>query len=251
MVFFLITNTAIQKTLKIAKPNSKEKTLLIAFPSNGLVGTFSISYLIYNLKMKHIGELDIQDMPLTLFVEGGEILSPIRIYNKDNIYIIISDVPLNDILAKDFALAVCEFCKKNTIKKVLMISGMETINQQKDIPKIYGLATQTKLENILYVNGIPKFLDGSIFGTDAIIISIFRKKKIPLLLLYAECHPYFPDPEASSVAIKMLAKLLNIKINEKEIQDRMEKLRIQHRNLMEETVKAIQRQKGKPPQIYR
>ena len=237
--------------MKIVKPNSKEKTLLIGFPSNGLVGTFSISYLIYNLKMKQVGEIDIQDMPLTLFVEGGEILSPIRIYNKKNIYIIISDVPLNDILARDFALAVCDFCKKNMIKKVLMISGMETINQQKEIPKIYGLATQTKLENILYVNSIPKFLDGSIFGTDAIIISIFRQKKIPLLLLYAECHPYFPDPEAASVAIKTLAKLLDIKINEKEIQDRMEKLRIQHRNLMEETVKAIQRQKGKPPQIYR
>ena len=132
-----------------------------------------------------------------------------------------------------------------------MISGMETINQKKEIPKVYGLATQTKLENILYVNGIPKFLDGSIFGTDAIIISIFRQKKIPLLLLYAECHPYFPDPDASSVGIKTMAKLLDIKINEKEIQEKMEKLRIQHRNLMEETVKAIQRQKGKPPQIYR
>ena len=132
-----------------------------------------------------------------------------------------------------------------------MISGMETINQQKEIPKIFGLATQTKLENILYVNNIPKFLDGSIFGTDAIIISIFRQKKIPLLLLYAECHPYFPDPEAASVAIKTLARLINVKINEKEIQERMEKLRIQHRNLMEETIKSIQRQKGKPPQIYR
>ena len=67
--------------------------------------------------MKQIGELNIQDMPLTLFVEGGEILSPIRIYNKKNIYVIISDVPLNDTLARDFALAVCEFCKRNMIKK--------------------------------------------------------------------------------------------------------------------------------------
>ena len=128
---------------------------------------------------------------------------------------------------------------------------METINQEKNKPKIYGLATHNELENILYANRIPKFLDGSIYGIDAKIISIFRKKNIPSLLLYAECHPYFPDPDAAVKAIKTLGKILDIKIDTKDIQIKMEKLRIQHRNLMEETIKSIQSKQGKPPQIYR
>ena len=55
--------------MKITKPDTQENTLLVGFPSNGLVGTFSISYLIHHLKMKLVGEIDVADLPATLFVE--------------------------------------------------------------------------------------------------------------------------------------------------------------------------------------
>ena len=241
--------------MKITKADTKENTLLIGFPSNGLVGTFSISYLIHHLKMKQVGEIEVPELPPTLFVEGGEILAPVRVYNKNNIFIIISDVPFNHYLAEGFAHAVHEYCKKSAIKKIMIVSGMETVNQQKESPKIYGLATHSSLDYILYNNQIAKFLDGSIFGTDAAIMSVFRKTKIPVLVLYAECHPFFPDPEASIVAIVTLAKILSIKVDTKDIQERIDKLRIQHRKLMEDTLRALQQQQqGKEtgaPQIYR
>jgi len=238
--------------LKITPPDTNENTLLVGFPSNGLVGTFSISYLIHYLKTRQIGEIEIPDLPSTLFVEGGEILSPIRAYSKKNIFTVISDVPFNEYLAGEFARAVHEFCKKYAIKKIIIVSGMETINQQKDTPKIYGLVSHPSLENVLYNNHIMKFLDGSIFGTDAAIISVFRKTKIPVLVLYAECHPFFPDPEASITAIVILAKILNVKVDTKDIQNRIDKLRIQNRNLMEQTIKALQQQEKQTrvPQIY-
>ena len=62
--------------------------------------------------MKQVGEIEIPDLPATLFVEGGEILTPIRVYNKNHIFIIISDIPFNEYLANEFALSVNEFCKK-------------------------------------------------------------------------------------------------------------------------------------------
>ena len=252
--FLLIRKKWIYKYLKIVKPDSKEKTLLVGFPSNGLVGTFAISYIINNLKMKQIGEIEVPDLPSTLFVEGGELLAPIRVYNKNNVFVIISDVPFNQYLADGFAMAVYQFCKKNMIKKIVIVSGMETVNQKKDTPKIYALATHPSLETLLYNHQIPKFLDGSIFGTDAAIISVFRKTKIPALVLYAECHPFFPDPEASIVAIVTLAKILDIKVDIKDIQKKIDRLRIQHRNLMEETLRALKQQQEKQtgtPQIYR
>ena len=131
---------------------------------------------------------------------------------------------------------------------------METVNQQKKSPKIYGLATHTVLDTILYKNHIPKFLDGSIFGTDAAIISVFRKTKIPALVLYAECHPLFPDPEAAISIIVALSKVLGIKIDTSDIENKMERLRIQYRNLMEETIRTLQQKNERqinPPQIYR
>ncbi|QUC64575.1 proteasome assembly chaperone family protein [Nitrosopumilus sp. K4] len=234
----------------------KENILLVGFPSNGLVGTFSISYLIHYLGMKQIGEIDLPDLPPTLFVENGEILSPIRIYKKDNIFVIISDLPFDPYHANNFSESVLQYCKNNDIKKIIIVSGMETINREPKTPKIYGLATHQPLEELLYKNEIPKFLAGSIFGTDAAIITVFRKSKTPALILYAECHPFFPDPEASILAITTLAKVLNVKVDTTDIKKKMERLRIQHRNLMEETIRALQQQQqdkqtGRAPQIYR
>ncbi len=96
--------------MKITKSATRENTLLVGFPSSGLVGTFSISYLIHHLKMKQMGEIEVPDLPSTLFVDGGEIIGPIRVYNKDNIFVIISDVPFDPFLADYFALAIYEFC---------------------------------------------------------------------------------------------------------------------------------------------
>ena len=242
--------------MKISKITSQENILLVGFPSNGLVGTFTISYLIHNLDMKQIGEIDHLDIPPTLFIEDGEILSPIRIYKKNNIFVIISDLPLDPNLAYGFAESILEYCKKNDIQKIIIVSGMETINNDPKEPKIYGLVTHQSLEEILYTNQISKFLTGSIFGTDAAIITILRKSKIPTLILYAECHPFFPDPEASIIAITTLSKILNIEVDTTDIQKKMERLRIQHRNLMEETIRALQQQQlenqpSRAPQIYR
>ena len=241
----------------IVTKSSKENVLLVGFPSNGLVGTFAISYLVHYLGMKQIGEIEHPDLPPTLFVEEGEILPPIRIYKKNNIFVIISDLPFDPYRAYDFSESILQYCKNNDIRKIIIVSGMETINRDPKAPKIYGLVTHQSIEEVLYTNQISKFLAGSIFGTDAAIISVFRKSKIPALILYAECHPFFPDPEASILAITTLAKILNVTVDTTDIQKKMERLRIQHRNLMDETIRALQQQQkekqqpARAPQIYR
>lgn len=103
--------------MKISKAPSKENILLVGFPSNGLVGTFAISYLIDNLGMKEIGEINHPDLPPVLFVENGEILPPIRIYKKNNIFVIISVLPFDPYLAYDFTESILKYSKKMIFKK--------------------------------------------------------------------------------------------------------------------------------------
>ncbi|MDH3822575.1 MAG: proteasome assembly chaperone family protein, partial [Nitrosopumilus sp.] len=63
------------------------------------------------------------------------------------------------------------------------------------------------------------------------------------------------DPEASIVAIVTLAKILDVNVDTSDIQNKMDRLRIQHRNLMEETIRTLQQQQQekqtRAPQIYR
>ena len=58
--------------MKNQPSKTNDKILLVGFPSNGLVGTFTISYLVHSLKMNLIGEIEHPDLPPTLFIENGE-----------------------------------------------------------------------------------------------------------------------------------------------------------------------------------
>lgn len=229
---------------------------MLGFPSSGLLGTFSISYLVHDLKMQLIGEIENPGLLPTIFVENGEILGPIRIYKRDNLFAIVSDVPFGPDLAYDFAESLLKFCKKKKIGKTIMVSGLESPNNDPSDCKVYGLVTHQSLEALLYEANIPKFLSGTIFGTDAIILSLFRTANIPAMILLAKCHPFFPDPGAALQAITFLSKILKVKIDTHDIQKNLEYLRIQHRNLMQETINALQEQQEKkplqrPPHIYR
>jgi len=237
------------------KKTGKEKTLLLGFPGSGLIGTFAVSYIISRLQMDMVGEITHPDMLPTVFVENGEVIGPIRIYKKDGLYAVIADIPIHPDVASEFVASLADYCKKEGIGKVIVPSGINTEGpDQKDI-RTYGLATDESLERLLYYNDIPKFLSGSIMGTDATVIMTLRSLKVPLLMLYTTCHPYFPDPQASVSAIESIAKVLKINVDTADIQKRVDYLRIQNRNLMQETLEALYPQEkhvpSKAPPIYR
>ena len=240
----------------MSQSKKKDNILLVGFPSNGLIGTFTVSYIVKTLKMKQVGEIEIPELPPALFIENGEIFGPIRIYKKENLYVVISDIPFPIDIAYIFAKSVIQVVKKHKIDKTIIISGLEAMNIENKNPKVYGLVTHKSLEVLLYENNIPKFLSGTIFGTDAAVISAFRGSNIPTVMLYAECHPLFPDPKASIHAITVISKILKIQIDVKDIKENLEFLRIQHRKLMQQTIGALQQdQRAEPgkkmPQIYK
>jgi len=243
------------KRKTIAKKSPDDIILILGFPGNGLIGTFTLSYMIQHLKMEIVGEINHPDLPPTVFVENGEVIGPIRIHKKDNLYAIISEIPIYSEISYDFTEALLAFCTKNKITKVVVPSGVDAQYTDKKDIKTYGLATDPSLEKLMYENDIPKFITGTIIGTDAAIITSFRNKHMPLLVLYTSCHPFFPDPQASIHAVTTLAKILKIQVDTSEIQKRVDYLRIQHRNLMQETLDALYQQEpqlpSKAPPIYR
>lgn len=239
----------------VTKKSPDNRILVLGFPGNGLIGTFALSYMIQHLKMEIIGEINHPDLPPTVFVENGEVIGPIRIHKKDNLYAIISEIPIYPELSYDFTESILAFCIKNKISKVIVPSGVDAQYTDKKDIKTYGLTTDPSLEKLMYENDIPKFIAGTIIGTDAAIITSFRNKHIPLLVLYTSCHPFFPDPQASIHAVTTLAKILKIQVDTSEIQKRVDYLRIQHRNLMQETLDTLYQQEpqlpSKAPPIYR
>ena len=206
--------------------------------------------------MKQVGEIEMPELSPVLFIENGEIFGPIRIYKKENLFVIMSDIPFPIKIAHLFAESVIEVAKRNKIDKTIIISGLQSLDTENKNPQVFGLVTHKSLEIVLYENVIPKFLSGTIFDTDAVVLSALRRSNIPTIMLYAECHPLFPDPIASVRAITIISKILKIQIDVKDIKKKLEHLRIEHRKLMQQTIDAFQldreaEPRKKMPQIYK
>lgn len=227
--------------------------LLLGLPGPGLIGTMSLTYIIHALKMDLIGEIESSPTSI-VFIDNGQIMGPVRIYKKDKIFAILSDIPIDYDNAIDFTESVIDFSKKNSIDLIMFISGIHVPERNVSNLKTYGLVTHERLEKLLYENEIPKFLSGVISGPDATTLTILKNSSIPAVVLHTECNYFFPDPDAAMQTIKILSRIMKTDIDLTEFKKQIEYLRLQNRQLMEDTLNVLQAQKepsNVPPQIYK
>lgn len=242
------------KLKKLQKALDDPSILLVGIPGPGLIGTLSVTYIIHSLKMELVGEISNPDLSSIVFIDNGELLGPVRLYKKDKLFAVLSDVPIDYELAPGFAESIVDFCEKNSIDFIIIFSGLHVAERNLANLKTYGLVTKQSLEKILYENQIPKFLSGMITGPDAIILSILKNAPVPTLVLYTECNFFFPDPESAMHAIKTVSQMLKKEIDLTEFKNQIDFLRLHNRQLMEETLSVLQHEKEQPtvpPQIYK
>lgn len=238
---------------KLKKSHKELSILLVGIPGPGLIGTLSLNYIIHSLKMDIIGEVENPEMAPVVFIDNGEIFGPIRIYKSGSLFVVLSDTPIDYALAPGFSQSIIEFAKKNEIDMIVLPTGIHAPNRTVENTKTYGLATNEKLDSVMYENEIPKFLTGVIAGPEAIILTYMKNSPIPSLILFTECNLFFPDPESAVHTINTISKIVNRNIDLTEFKKQINFLRLQGRHLMEETLNVIQQEKEStsPPQIYK
>jgi len=242
-----------QKPKLKKEPIKNSTTLLLGLPGPGLIGTMAITYIIHSLKMDLIGEIETSPASI-VFVDNGQIIGPVRIYKKDKTFAILSDIPIDYDNVVDFIESVIDFSKRNNIDLIVFSSGIHVPDRNITNLKTYGLVTNEKLEKTLYDNEIPKFLSGVISGPDATILSQLKNSSIPTIALHTECNYFFPDPDAALQTIKTISQIMKTDIDLTEFKKQIDYLRLQNRQLMEETLNVIQAQREPPtapPQIYK
>ncbi len=240
---------------KIKKQESVENPsiLLLGIPGPGLIGTMTTAYIIHTLKMELVGEIE-NNPTFVIFVDNGQITGPVRIYKKDKIFAILSDIPIDYDNAIGFTESVVEFSKKNNIDFIIFTSGIHMPDRNTSNPKTYGLVTHEKLEKLLYDNEISKFLSGVISGPDATILAQLKNSNMPTIAFHTESSYFFPDPDAAMQTIKIISQIIRKDIELTEFKKQMDYLRLQNRQLMEDTLNVLQTQRESstvPPQIYK
>lgn len=213
---------------------TNEKVLIVAFPSAGLIGAFAISYLTAQLQMKDIGELEFTKISPSYVIKNGEIYGPFRIYNKDNIYAILSHIPLDPISTYELIKKSIEFAKNNNIKKIIIPRGLEMGENDKTDPVSYGLIVNKNSKSLIGEYNLPIISGATVLGIDASVISALKNSEISSIVLYTSCRMMFPDDDAIIKSIKTLADMIKIKVETEKFEERLEKISKENEKLIAE-----------------
>ena len=219
-----------------SEDSQSEKFLIIAFPSIGLVGAFAISYLIAQLQMKDIGELEIAKISPSYMIENGKIYGPIRIYNKDNIYAILAGIPLSPLTTYELIIKSIEFAKSNGIKKIIIPRGLEVNEKFIGEPISYGLVANNNSKSLFDEYNLPLVPGATILGADASVISALKNSDASGIILYTS-RMMMPDDDAIIKSIKTLSDIIKVKVETEKFEERLEKINKDNQKMIDETRK--------------
>ena len=145
--YLIIVYTMEKSKIKKMELLKNPSMLFLGLPGPGLIGTMAMTYVIHALKMELVGEIESSPASI-VFIDNGQIVGPVRIYKKDNMYSVLSDIPIDYETAIDFTDSVIDFSKRNKVDLIVYLSGIHVPERNPANLKTYGLVTNEKLEKI-------------------------------------------------------------------------------------------------------
>jgi uncharacterized protein len=187
-----------------------EKTVLIGFPGSGLVGSIALQYLVDQMDFEQIGSITSKYFPPVALMTKGVINVPVRLYEKDHLAAIVSDVPIHPMICYEVANGLMEWLTQYSLQEIVVIAGIITNEPEK---RVFGVATNsralTRIEDQTII--LPM---GSISGIAASILTECKTRGIPGMGLLGETVNT-PDPRASAATIEVLNKIYGLNLDVK------------------------------------
>ena len=185
-----------------------DKTVLIGFPGSGLVGSIALQYLVEQMEFEQIGSITSKYFPPVALMTRGVVNAPVRLYDKDHLTAIVSDVPIHPMICYEVANGIMNWLTQFDIREIVTIAGIITNEPEK---RVFGVATNRQiLERVLDETTILPM--GSISGIAASILMECKTRCIPGIGLLGETVNT-PDPRSSAATIDVLNKIYGLNLD--------------------------------------
>ncbi|MHA1384754.1 MAG: proteasome assembly chaperone family protein [Candidatus Helarchaeota archaeon] len=221
----------------------KEQSVIIGFPDVGLVGLISCMHIIETLKLPEKGYVESDLFPPLVVMHGGKFQSPVRVYSNGELTVVISEIPIPPAAIIPLARKIVSWLKTKNLKYAISLYGIPVPNRiNLENPETFANSNDENLEKQLKEKGLKNIDTGILAGTHAAIVWEAIKQNIPIIALGAETFANYPDPLASANLIADLNKIIGTDINNQELLDKAEELRIKLRDMMARTQETIPKQ---------
>jgi len=230
-----------EKILIIEEEKIPQNSVLInCLPDVGLVGAIASSYLVEKLDMKYAGYLDSALFPPIIVLHKERPLSPVRIYVKDNLTVVLSEIALPLEALRYLAKRIAEWAEEKAVKTVVTFGGIPVPNRiDIEKPKVYGVGATEEDRDFLRKNNVKLLKEGFMAGYYALLLKERMKKRNSCIALLAESHLQYPDPGAAASVLETFSKIFNINIDLKPLIEQEEEYRIKLKELMKRTIETF------------
>jgi len=228
-------------TIVETAPIGSIKHCIVGLPDVGLVGLIAVSHIIHSLEMPEVGHFESDILPPIVVIHKGDPKAPFRVYSKEKLAIITSEVPFSTATLPMLARAIVDWAKSKEVELLISVSGTAVQNRL-DIenPAVYGIGASSAEKQLLGKADIEPLEEGFMVGPHALILKECQKKNIPNVVLLAQSHYQYPDPGAAASIISALNKLLNLNVDTKQLLEQAEEIRLKTRELMQRTQRSMQ-----------
>lgn len=219
------------------------KYMILGLPDAGLVGSIAAKYMVTNLKLQLVGEIDspVYFPPVTV-VHKHTPMSPIQIYMDDDrrFMVLLSEAPIPINAIYPLSVAILEYSREIGIESIISVSGIAVPNRLQIVkPKTFWIASDEETGKIVEEMKLEKLDEGFIVGPYAVILKEARRRGIKNLVLFVESFLDLPDPESAVEALNTLSQIINVEIDTKKLMEEAELLKLQTRELMKQTRRAM------------
>lgn len=209
--------------------------LVNGLPDVGLVGLLAASHIITSLRLEEVGSIESDSLPPMIVLHGGVPKSPIRIFARDSIAVLISETAIPGPLLRPLVNSLVDLAKTKKVQLVLSLGGMAVANRQNiEKPKVFAALSEISLETRL--NGAAEVMEeGYIVGAYGLLLRKCAAESIPAITLLTQSHYNYPDPEAAASSLNAVNKILDLKIDVTELTKRGEEIRLRSKDIMHRT----------------
>ncbi|MCS7139911.1 MAG: proteasome assembly chaperone family protein [Candidatus Nezhaarchaeota archaeon] len=226
--------------INIVSRGFKGSWLIIGLPDAGLVGAISTAHIVKVLSLETIGYVDSELLPPIVVVHQSKVYDPVRFFGREGLMILSSEVPIHHSLVYPLSRAVVEWALREDVRGIIVITGIAVPNRiEIETPEVYAIAGSPEARELVEKGGIKSFEEGFVVGPAAAVMKECIRKRMPSLMLLAQCFLEYPDPGAAAQAILALNRVLNINIDVKPLLDEAEMIRVKTRELMRRTTDVL------------
>ena len=217
--------------IKIEDIQLKDAILLEGLPGVGNVGKLAATHLIEELKAKKCMEIYSSHFPPQVLIDDDGIVTLVNneLYyykgsgkTRDLLFLVGEYQGMDSSGQYDLCTQLVDLVKNIGVTTIYTLGGYG-LGKLVPEPRVLGAATSEEIVALFKSAGV-EFMEGEpgagIVGASGLLLGLGKLQGIQGGCLMGETSGYMVDPKSASVVLKSLQKLLNIKIDLSELEQR-------------------------------